>query len=124
MQQLVLYSPRFWTGQTGLRLQRAGVNAVGRAFNDSGLAREAAKGTEGADASRFEQRLAAFVIEREQRGGTASGSEEVVQLLRNVAVHDGGAFACEVLDLADQAGDFDIVDYDVYREVASTPLNG
>jgi hypothetical protein len=47
----------------------------------------------------------------------------VVQLLRNVAFDDGEPFACELLDLARQAGDFDVVDFDVYREVASTPLS-
>jgi hypothetical protein len=67
--------------------------------------------------------LAAFIIERERRGGTASGSQEVVQLLRNVAFDDGESFACELLDLAGQAGDFYIADFDVYREVAAMPLS-
>jgi hypothetical protein len=44
-------------------------------------------------------------------------------LLRDVAFHDGESFACEVLELAAQAGDFDVAEFEVYREVASTPLN-
>jgi hypothetical protein len=123
MQTLISISPRFGTGQTGRRLHRAGVDAIGAAYHESGHAGEGAKGMEDAGASRFEQRLAAFVGERERRGGTASGSEEVVQLLRNVAFDDGEPFACELLDLAGQAGDFDLADADVYREVASTPLS-
>jgi hypothetical protein len=123
MKTLTPVSPLFWTGQSGRRLRRAGVDAIGAASNDNGLAGEGRKGTEDASVSRFEQRLAAFVIERERCGGTPFGSDEVVQLLRTVAFHDGEAFACEMLDWALQAGDFDVVDFDVYREVASTPLN-
>jgi len=122
MQTLVSISPRLWTGQTGHRLLDAGVGALGCVSNDGGREGEG-KGAEDAGASCFEQRLAAFIIERERRGGTASGSEEVVQLLRSVAFHDGERVACELLDLARQAGDFDIADYEVYREVASTPLS-
>lgn len=122
MQTLTSISPPLWTGQTGRRLHRAGVDATGCALNESEVPSEAAKGANDASAGGFEERLAAFIIERERRGGTASGSEEVVQLLRNGAVVDGESFACEVLDLAGQAGDFDIADYELYREVASTPL--
>jgi len=116
-------SPRFGTGQTVRCLHRAGVDAKGVASNQSVLACERPKGTEDASVSGFEQRLAAFIIERERRGGTLAGSEEVVQLLRTVAFQDGESFACELLNLARQAGDFDVVDFDVYREVASTPLS-
>ncbi|WMY11093.1 hypothetical protein [Paraburkholderia phenoliruptrix] len=123
MQPLTPISPRVWTGQAGCRLHRAGVDAIGCAFNDGGPAGEGAKGAEDASARRFEQRLAAFIFERERRGGTGSGSEEVAEMLRNVAVGDGESFACELLDLARQAGDFDVTDFEVYREVASTPLN-
>jgi hypothetical protein len=113
----------FLAGQTGCHMLHAGVDAIGAAANEGVLAREAAKGAEDMSPSRFEQRLAAFIIERERRGGAVFGSEEVVQLLRTVAFHDGEAFACEMLGLARQAGDYDIADFDVYREVASTPLN-
>ena len=125
MQTLIPISPRFWTGQSGCRLHRAGVDAIGCAFNDGGRASEAAKGVEDAGASEFARRLAEFIIERERRGGTGSGSQEVVQLLRGVAFHDGESFACEMLELAGQARDFDVTDLDVYRdrEVASTPLS-
>jgi hypothetical protein len=122
MQTPVSISPQFWTGQAGRRLHPASVDEIGAASNDGGREGEG-KGAEDASASRFEQRLMAFIIERERRGGTASGSEEVVQLLRDVAFHDGGSFASEVLELAAQAGDFDVAEFEVYREVASTPLN-
>ncbi|SAK74549.1 hypothetical protein AWB75_04158 [Caballeronia catudaia] len=123
MQMLMPMSPRSWTGQTECHMLRAGVGAEGLASNDSFLAGEKPKGAEGASVGSFEQRLAAFIREREQRVGTASGSEEVARLLRTVAFRDGEAFACEMLDLARQAGDYDIAEYDVYRELASTPLN-
>jgi hypothetical protein len=123
MQPLISSSPRFRTDQTGRRLHCAGIGAEALAFNGSSLAGEEPKGTYDASVSRFEQRLAAFILERERRGGMEFGSAEVVQLLRNVAFHDGEAFACELLDVARQACDFDIADYEVYREVASTPLN-
>lgn len=123
MQTLISISLRFGTGQSGYRLHRAGVDATECAFNDGGAAGEGRKRAADASASRFEQRLADFIIERERRGGAASGSEEVAQLLRNVVFDDGESFACELLELAGQAGDFDVTDLDAYREVASTPLS-
>jgi hypothetical protein len=123
VQTLISISPCFWPGQTGRRQHRAGVGAEALASNESSLAGEEPTGTDDASVSRFEQRLAAFILERGRRGGPPSESGEVTQLLRNVAFHDGEAFACEMLDLAGQAGDYDIADYDVYRELASTPLN-
>lgn len=123
MQTLASISSPFWTGHAGRRLHPAGVDAVGCAFNDGGRAGETTRVEKDAGASSFEQRLAAFIVERERRGGPAAESEEVVQLLRAVAFRDGEEFACEMLDLARQAGDYDIADFDVYREVASTTLS-
>lgn len=60
---------------------------------------------------------------QEQCGSTAPGSEEVVQPLRKVAIHNGGSFACERLELAGQAGDFDVADCKLSCDVASTLLN-
>lgn len=123
MQMLIPMSPRSWTGQTRRRQHRAGVGAEALASNESSLAGEEPAGTDDASVSRFEQRLAAFILERERRGGATCGSAEVIQLLRTVAFHDGEAFACEMLELAGQSGDYDLADFDVYRELASTPLN-
>ncbi|MEZ2352138.1 hypothetical protein [Caballeronia sp. RCC_10] len=115
----VLISPQFCTDQAGRRHH----DAIGAVSKTSSLAGEEPKGTDDASVSRFEQRLATFILDGKRRGGMEFGSAEVVQLLRNVAFHDGESFACEMLDLASQACDSDIADYELYREVASTPLS-
>lgn len=64
-------------------------------------------------------RLSGFLAEREERGATRAGSKAVAQFLLTVAENEGEYFAGQLLDLAVEAGDFDIIDYEMYREVVA-----
>jgi hypothetical protein len=60
------------------------------------------------------------MAEREKWIGNAGGAEEVVELVETLAKNEGAESACELLDLAARFRDYDIVDYEIYRELIAT----
>ena len=93
------------------------------ASDNSDRAGEAPKGTKDSSASCFEQQCATLITAREPCGGTAPGSEEVVQFLQTAAFHDGKSIARESLDPAVEAGGLDIADLTCSERKASKPLS-
>jgi hypothetical protein len=74
--------------------------------------------------TRLTERLNAFVAQHEKRAGRARDSEEIVELIETIAQNEGLEFACQLLDLAAKFRDYDIVGYEIYREMAATPSGG
>jgi hypothetical protein len=66
------------------------------------------------------ERLNAFIAERERRARHRGGAEDVIAFVNTLARNEGPESVCELLDLAAKFGDFDIVDYEVYKELVTT----
>jgi hypothetical protein len=64
--------------------------------------------------------LKAFIVQRERLAGHPSGAEEVVTFVDAFARTEGPELARELLDLAARFGDYNIVDYDIYKELLCT----
>jgi hypothetical protein len=78
----------------------------------------AAKGAR--HATHLTERLNSFIAERGRLAGHVGGGEEIAAFVETLARIEGPEYACEVLDLAARFGDYAIVDYEVYKELASS----
>jgi hypothetical protein len=68
----------------------------------------------------FAERLNAFIAQRTRLAGHLGGAEEVIAFFDLHARTEGLESACELLDLATKFGDFNIVDYEIYKELIAT----
>jgi hypothetical protein len=64
--------------------------------------------------------LDAFIAERARRTGGKHGAADVIAFVDRLARDEGPETARNLLDLAARFGDFDIVDYEVYKELLTT----
>jgi hypothetical protein len=69
------------------------------------------------------ERLSAFVTDRERWTNPQGGAVEVIEFVEMFARHEGPESALEMLNLAARFKDYDIADYEVYRELVSTSSN-
>lgn len=68
----------------------------------------------------FVERFNAFIARRARLAGQLGGPEEVTAFVDSHARTEGPESACELLDLATKFGDFNIVDYEIYKELIAT----
>jgi hypothetical protein len=68
----------------------------------------------------FAERFNAFIAERARLAGRLGGTEEVMVFVDSHARTEGLESACELLDVATKFGDFNIVDYEIYKELIAT----
>jgi hypothetical protein len=64
--------------------------------------------------------LNAFIEERESWIGDATDAREVTEFVERFAQNEGYERGCEMLKLAAMYRDFNIVDYEIYRELTAT----
>ncbi|REG48977.1 hypothetical protein B0G80_5295 [Paraburkholderia sp. BL6669N2] len=68
------------------------------------------------------ERLNAFIAERERRFSRRGGADDVKAFVDTLARNEGPESACELLDLVAKYADYDIVNFEIYKEL-SAPLN-
>jgi hypothetical protein len=67
-----------------------------------------------------QDRLNDFIAQRERSAGHLAGAEEVVAFVDTFARTEGPESACELLDLAAKFGDYNIINYEIYKELIAT----
>ncbi|MFP3554033.1 hypothetical protein SB861_25490 [Paraburkholderia sp. SIMBA_049] len=67
------------------------------------------------------ERLNVFIAQRERLVGHVDGAADVIAFVETFARTEGLESACELLNLAAKFGDYNIVDYEVYKDMLSSP---
>ncbi|WP_371881673.1 hypothetical protein [Caballeronia sp. S22] len=71
----------------------------------------------------FRERLNTFIAQRERLVGPVDGAADVIAFVETFARMEGPENACELLNLAAQFDDYNIVDFEVYKDMLSSPCS-
>lgn len=69
----------------------------------------------------FRERLNTFIAQRERLVGSVDSAADVITFVETFARMEGPENACELLNLAAQFDDYNIVAYEVYKDMLGSP---